>query len=294
MKRRRNSDDNLRKLERKAFATQERSDILAYWAACLRAGEIPKPTFAEAKEYKEEAKVYTARPKEYFQKALIKYYTPRLVHYPKLYYYQNMVWSNSTGSDLRTGIQELLDWELAQPELTNWELRQEKRRRELGENPRRRRTKRNPDDDIRKLERNAASGEADDIANYWKACIRARVKPNYTLTYTENPFSTVDTEYWTRYQTWTLYPKIYRRHREVLLPSVYIQVRPNLYPTPESPEKTISSYPILVKRLQRYEWGPYHNEQLLCLTDKDFFEALQSLIDLHDSGYQPIKRKAKP
>ena len=158
---------------------------------------------------------------------------------------------------------------------------------------RRRITRKNSDDSIRKLERKAASGEADDIANYWRACVRARVKPAFTLEYTENPYQAVDPEYWTRYQTWTLYPKIYRKHSTVLLPSVYVQVRPNLYPNQDMPGLTIDSYPILVKRLQRFEWSPYHNEQHLCLTDADFFEALQYLIDLHDTGYQPIKRKSK-
>lgn len=37
------SDTLLRKLERKALATQEDEDILAYWRAALRAGELPKP-----------------------------------------------------------------------------------------------------------------------------------------------------------------------------------------------------------------------------------------------------------
>lgn len=45
MKRRRNPDDDIRKLERKALQTLAKADILRYWRACLRAGEIPKPTY---------------------------------------------------------------------------------------------------------------------------------------------------------------------------------------------------------------------------------------------------------
>ena len=44
MRRRRNADDDIRKLERKAAETEDRADILAYWAASLRAGVLPKPT----------------------------------------------------------------------------------------------------------------------------------------------------------------------------------------------------------------------------------------------------------
>lgn len=43
LRKRRNSDDNIRKLERKAFETEDQQDILAYWQACLRAGVDPKP-----------------------------------------------------------------------------------------------------------------------------------------------------------------------------------------------------------------------------------------------------------
>lgn len=42
-KKRRNSDDNIRKLERKAFETNSKADIAAYWIAALRAGIDPKP-----------------------------------------------------------------------------------------------------------------------------------------------------------------------------------------------------------------------------------------------------------
>ncbi len=59
---RKNADDLLRKLERIAFQTEDRADILAYWVASLRAGILPKPTrvFEKSGNY-----VYVANIKEY-------------------------------------------------------------------------------------------------------------------------------------------------------------------------------------------------------------------------------------
>lgn len=37
-------DSKLRKLERRALATQAPDDIIAYWNACIRAGELPTPS----------------------------------------------------------------------------------------------------------------------------------------------------------------------------------------------------------------------------------------------------------
>lgn len=40
-----NPDDDIRRLERQAFASEDPSDIVAYWRACIRAGETPKSNF---------------------------------------------------------------------------------------------------------------------------------------------------------------------------------------------------------------------------------------------------------
>lgn len=47
LKRRKNADDNLRKLERKAVETEDTEDILRYWRASLKAGKLPAPTRIE-------------------------------------------------------------------------------------------------------------------------------------------------------------------------------------------------------------------------------------------------------
>lgn len=156
--------------------------------------------------------------------------------------------------------------------------------------------RRNSDDALRKAERQAASGEPSDIAAYWKLCIRARVKPAFNLSYTEDLYGGSAPEYHVTYKVWTLYPKRFRRystlHKDQMLPCVYIQDRPNMSRLPGEPD-VWPSYPILVKLLQHYEDGPKHNMQTLCLTDKDYFEALQYLVDLHESGWVPLKRKRR-
>lgn len=50
MKRRRNADDKLRKLER-AAASGEPSAVVAYWRACLKAGIMPEPNYISQEYY---------------------------------------------------------------------------------------------------------------------------------------------------------------------------------------------------------------------------------------------------
>lgn len=61
---RENPDDSIRKLERKAFQTRDKQDILAYWMASLRAGETPKPT-TYALQLEKHIPVYTVYPEKY-------------------------------------------------------------------------------------------------------------------------------------------------------------------------------------------------------------------------------------
>lgn len=43
---RRNADDNIRKLHRKSLSG-DIEDVVAYWTACLRAGQVPEPTYID-------------------------------------------------------------------------------------------------------------------------------------------------------------------------------------------------------------------------------------------------------
>lgn len=125
---RRNADDLLRKLERKAFETEDRTDILAYWAASLRAGILPKPTYtSNIGSY-----VYVANIKDYLAKDRIK---PEM---PRIFVGQHIVlwdWeSKRAGGFADTGVfqvtpenlfillQELVDYETPQTEASTFSL----------------------------------------------------------------------------------------------------------------------------------------------------------------------------
>lgn len=62
---RKNADDNLRRLERLSQATQDPSDIAAYWLACLRAGIVPTETTRYQYSKNDYKRIWTLYPIEY-------------------------------------------------------------------------------------------------------------------------------------------------------------------------------------------------------------------------------------
>lgn len=168
-KRRKNADDNIRRLERRAFASEDASDIIAYWKACLRAGELPKPSYI-SKDYN--YVTYTTSPKLY--KGLRRNETVRLV-----------VWEDGDNAIFDKGIKPPF-YRTPEEGLSALIEYLEKK-----ENPRRR----NGDDLLRKLEREAMrtynQNEADVQAwiRLWREQIRRGITP------TPNQ-SGISTNYW--------------------------------------------------------------------------------------------------
>lgn len=166
----RNPDDDIRRLERKAFTTQERGDILAYWQAALRAGELPKPTIEfipkdiQGIHETGHKRIYTAHPGAYIDKdwklGKRTWRVPRIVHWV------NDVWLDQIGYDLGYSSNHPEDLKPVLQDLLDFELRQE--------NPRRK----NPDENIRKLLRvYRQESTPDNQATYWHACLRAGELP---------------------------------------------------------------------------------------------------------------------
>ena len=160
---RRNADDNLRKLERKAIVGSPR-EIADYWLACLRAGELPKHNYVLPITG---SKVWTMHV-EYVQ--LVegtpwRDLPPRVIDQTFSNQYEVILPGGHTS--YVKSLKEALEALLARP------------------NPPKQRRK-NADDRLRKLER-AASATSDPTAKktalleYWRAMLQAGQVPPPTL-----------------------------------------------------------------------------------------------------------------
>lgn len=163
----------MRRLERKAFETLERSDILAYWSAALRAGEVPKPTVATSTNYAQieiwSARIYLSKENELYLNTHPLDRAPRVLRvspikeYGQFFHEKDpyLVQVEFEPDKRRKDPKQLL---AALQDLLAHEMQQE--------NPRR-----NPDDDLRKLQRQAARGSASDVLKYFAAAWRAGEEP---------------------------------------------------------------------------------------------------------------------
>lgn len=75
------SDTLIRKLERKALTTEDASDIIAYWKACIRADEIPTPISASVVS---SSRVWTLYPKAYRRSSYLTM-PPNLIEDPRAF-----------------------------------------------------------------------------------------------------------------------------------------------------------------------------------------------------------------
>lgn len=148
-------DAKLRQLERIAFSTEDNEDVLRYWRACLRAGELPKPSRSyKLSEYwilhTEPQNITIVLDKVEFRVAL----------YGDTGVGPKATWHCRTKKESLEKVREALET------VVGWFMKE------------------NPDDDIRKLERQAfTTFDSQDIAAYWKASLRAGrlPKPNRVL-----------------------------------------------------------------------------------------------------------------
>lgn len=209
---RKNADDKLRKLERQA-ASGEPADIAAYWRACLKAGKIPEATtYIQDDEIEYKIPVWTLFPKQYVSTKARKDLPPRILGYNEyvvadpnidisLYEYIEPIASSGPGRvttsfefkhrELPLALQKLIDvWDV---ERARWE------------NP----IRKNADDRLRRLERAAASQDPESLISYWRACIKANVKPNYTVVIPALHESD------SQINTWTLWPREYEHYFRV-------------------------------------------------------------------------------
>lgn len=170
MKRRRNSDDNIRKLERRAFGVDGKGgtpdEIAAYWKACIRAGVTPKHNI----EWHPDRVVWTLYPDGY--KNLEAKPEEQLRRVVRDNTDIAFIWYNS-----RLGHAQWQDCDSVNEALTllldGWEKQFDEGGHQKYENP---------DDLIRKLERKAFSTlEKEDLANYWRACLRSSEIPKPNL-----------------------------------------------------------------------------------------------------------------
>lgn len=177
---RRNPDIDIRQLERKAFETQKSEDIVEYWRASLRTGQLPLPNI-ERSGSKHNFKGWALppnTPKTYDQImrfGAIRWWFDSVgdaLEYWTCYGSLSEVVAdtgNNAIEEMENKVRELLFQLIEAYDDFNSKVRA------------------NPDSDIRQLQRIAATSKKDeDIVAYWKAALRANILPEPT--YQEDNF----------------------------------------------------------------------------------------------------------
>lgn len=164
MKRRKNADNALRAAERKANETGAPSDIAAYWRLLLKSGRIPNASKVDKYTINDEpVSIWTLHLNESLEADRLGkpwyMYPPHVTRHTAIDG-RELVWLVRNGVETRFDtLKEALE-ALVESH---------------GVNPRRR--ARNADDNIRKLERAATSGNYEDISRYWRALLKAGQMP---------------------------------------------------------------------------------------------------------------------
>lgn len=200
MKRRKNADDKLRSAYRVYAQDKSAENTIRYWREALRAGQLPEPSKIIKHAYGEDrwwfldpetssslfpsihreitgrvnrvSCIYDGRYQ--FEDAWVV----RLRINSEMSQPDSLVSSNNTESAIKERLQKLIDY---------YETRR---------NPRKKR--RNADDRLRRLQRQAESGDPKDTALYWRALLQAGITPEPTLVI---PWGREET---TRSQIWSL------------------------------------------------------------------------------------------
>lgn len=152
-------DNQLRKLERAAQDWQDEAAVEAYWRACFRAGEFPKPqvTIEDSNSTALRWRLGQEIVEHFTFKAAPQFYVSRYASTPLFEGWRSIYSGFNPEAALDEVKQELLHV---------LSLRKNPPRRA------KRNKRRNADDRLRRLERAAASGNSSDLLSYWKECLR--------------------------------------------------------------------------------------------------------------------------